>query len=141
MDRPRDEPRRALVALACLAVLGCGSSSEPPGAGDACSTEGQIICEIIDPMSSVQPLALECYAGSFRQLPCKGKGGCSTFAGKTTCDIASNDPGDACPYGDDGATQCSVDKSVVLQCLNGVMRIAEMCPGGCQGMGTIDCKQ
>lgn len=92
----------SLVALGLLSASGC-----KPGPGSSCAAHE---ARCLD-----QRRALVCDDGKFVETPCKGKGGCSTVQAKTSCDISSNQPGDACSGSDQGVAICA-GESAMLAC-------------------------
>jgi hypothetical protein len=78
---------------------------------------------------------LVCDDGLFVEVPCRGKGGCSTIQETTTCDISRNQAGDRCGKTDEGAALCAGDQAM-LACRSGKFETVPcLGPRGCELVG------
>jgi hypothetical protein len=79
--------------------------------------------------------ALSCSDGTFTQVPCRGKRGCLSQDGKTSCDISGNHAGDRCSRDDQGVAVCA-SPSEMLACRGGTF-VTVPCrgPNGCEMVG------
>lgn len=92
-----------------LLLSGCGG----PSAGDDCDGGGFVCQEDV--------LALECRAGTWRQVPCRGPLGCRETDESVRCDTSGNGEGDACASSAEGRGLCRQDGKAVLECRQGVL--------------------
>jgi hypothetical protein len=128
------------VVAVLLIAVGCKSSKK---AGDKCSAD-EASC--IDKTN-----ILECQAGVFAQMQCKGPKGCSekvtgaTHSGRTVttnyaveCDFTAGAEGDPCL---DDTSMCSADKTTMVTCKDKKLtRSACLGAKGCTESATkIDC--
>lgn len=79
--------------------------------------------------------ALLCSGGTLREVPCRGKEGCSSKDGKTSCDFSGNRPGDRCTAEDEGVAVCESPGSLLV--CRGEVFASVPCrgPGGCERRG------
>jgi len=107
----------ATLALCSFFSFSCGS----PSAGTSCNVSG-FVCE-----SSAS--VLECQAGTWVSLPCKGPNGCSREGDMVKCDMTGNVANDACPAVAETKGFCTADNQGALQCLAGklVLRSCRTC--------------
>ncbi len=108
----------ALVAPA-LILPGCSSAAE----GTTC--ENPTVFDCRDDTS-----ALECKAGLWTAVPCKGPKGCASSGGDVLCDLSGNAAGDACPAVHEGKGQCAPDGRATLECRGGTFQQTNTC-GSC----------
>lgn len=78
---------------------------------------------------------LVCDDGKFVEVPCKGKGGCTTLQQATSCDISGNQPGDACAQSEEGAAVCAEEGAMLVCRSRRFERVACLGPGGCETVG------
>lgn len=95
-----------LGVLAALAL--CGVACGPPKAGDSCSAAGFLCAD--------NQNAMECYDGSWRELPCKGAQGCTRDGESIKCDMSANIAGDACATTVVRKGICTADLKATLTC-------------------------
>lgn len=98
---------RTLSVLGLLALAACNTS---PMAGDACSKNG---FECQD-----EAVALECVAGEWVALQCRGPGGCNRTDTTVDCDMSANQVGDACATTVEGDGLCAADGKALYECRN-----------------------
>lgn len=79
--------------------------------------------------------ALLCSDGTYTEVPCRGKKGCESRDGKTSCDISGNRAGDRCSLDDTGVAVCA-SASDMLVC-RGEAFTSVPCrgPKGCEMVG------
>jgi hypothetical protein len=111
--------RALVVVLPFLVVLGCGARP-----GDSC-VGNDAVCEN-------SAVLLECEAGRFFPIPCRGVDGCFYTHGSPICDASLALDGDACAIGEDGLFSCTVDLVDELQCQAGYWVTIDTCPGATQ---------
>ncbi len=102
--------RVSFVALAVVLVSACGGT---PKAGDKCDTTGFLCADGSG--------ALQCKAGSWVNLPCRGINGCKRDADKIKCDMEGNIAGDPCASTAEGKGLCAPDGKSTLECRDGVL--------------------
>jgi hypothetical protein len=118
----------AALAVLSLFALGCGT----PAAGEACTQTG-FLCE-----SAAS--ALECRAGAWMSLPCKGPGGCKREGDIVKCDMAGNAAGDNCASSAEGKGLCTSDGQGVLQCRDGKLVQTNTCRSCAVSADTVVCQ-
>lgn len=120
----------------CLAKEGCsaaafrvrcngptakaGDECDPSEEADyACSSDGksQLICKAGEPKWTVN-------------AACRGKEGCTSSILGVKCDRSIRELDEACVK--DGDAACSVDGKTVLECKDGKMKKAKVCPTACK---------
>jgi hypothetical protein len=115
--------RAAGLAASVLAVglaAACGAN-----AGGSCSDEDAAVCDGDDKM-------LVCEDGKYREVPCRGPGGCKSNSDTVSCDYSAAQSGDACPGRGEGQSTCTtVDTNSRLKCTNGRW-VSETCITGCR---------
>jgi hypothetical protein len=105
------------AVLGALAALGCGT----PHAGDPCRSIGRYQCADV-------AAALECRAGTWAALPCRGDGGCAfSTTGEVSCDLAGARAGDLCPTAKENDGLCGPGGASVLQCRAGAWVTTSTC--------------
>lgn len=114
-----------VVVLAAWVVVGCGE----PKAGDACE-EGANGCN-----KEVGHLALECFEGTYREVPCPGAGGCrggafESGAPAIVCDIDGVQQGTNCLAVYRDLTKC-LGPNVALVCSGLGTWVQRACEEGC----------
>lgn len=117
----------AVSLVGSLLLAGCGQS-----AGDSCEGSGFICQEDV--------LALECRAGVWRELPCRGPLGCRETDDAVRCDTSNNRAGDACAASAEGRGLCRSDGLAVLECRQGVLEETATC-SACTDTGSqVSCQ-
>ncbi len=120
-----------LVALfGAFLVSGCGGAQP----GDSCDTNG-FLCN--DEQS-----ALECRAGTWTRIPCRGPRGC-VVADDVICDMSRNLENDPCPAtlpDLEGDGICTADGKALLTCRQGTMVKTNTC-SSCVVTGTAPHQQ
>ncbi|MBX5484731.1 MAG: hypothetical protein IRZ16_23150 [Myxococcaceae bacterium] len=71
--------------------------------------------------------ALECRLGTWRELPCRGPGGCTVTNNKITCDMSLNLEGDACAASTEGQGICATTGDAALTCRSGTLVKTNSC--------------
>jgi hypothetical protein len=71
--------------------------------------------------------ALECKAGAWLALPCKGAGGCKREAKVVTCDMAGNEATDSCASSAEGKGLCGPGGTSTLECRDGFLIKTNAC--------------
>ncbi len=104
----------AVSVVGSLLLAGCGQS-----AGDSCEGGGFVCQEDV--------LALECRAGVWREVPCRGPLGCRETDDAVRCDTSNNRAGDACASSAEGRGLCRADGLAVLECRQGVLEETASC--------------
>ena len=108
--------RLALYAFAAsLALTACGGAKQ----GGPCSTNGFLCADTT--------AALECKAGLWVKLPCKGTGGCKREADIVKCDMSGNVEGDNCASTAQGRGLCTSDMKGTLECREGTLVKTNTC--------------
>jgi hypothetical protein len=100
------------AALVLLALAACDHS---PRIGDACSQSKPGTC-------SGEHAALDCEAGHFVEVPCRGSAGCSVDeSGARTCDVSQNLDGDPCARStqQEHTGGCTPDHRMLVECHDG----------------------
>ncbi|HEX3773441.1 MAG TPA: hypothetical protein VHV51_03195 [Polyangiaceae bacterium] len=93
---------------------------------DACRDEGLKACA----SDGLQVLICKDHAMS-TFYPCRGANGCSTNAGKLSCDTSIAKLGDPCDKKMEGqAFSCTPDGASILQCKGGAFTLDETCKSG-----------
>jgi hypothetical protein len=115
--------------LGVLLLAACGT----PEAGDDCNTIGYLCAN--------RTTALECRAGTWRQLPCRGVGGCELVGGHIECDVSLNQPGDACGAQVEGGSICTPAGDATLECRGGVFIQTLTCTSCTVVGGQLACQQ
>jgi hypothetical protein len=100
------------------------------GAGEACRGNERLRCASKD-------RALVCESGRWRELACRGPGGCSRRGDDDDCDDAVAAAGDPCPVTPPVDFACSTDRSVAFVCREGRFALWRRCRGaeGCTIVG------
>ena len=113
-----------LPLVGFLFLSGCGG----PDVGDSCTSSGYVCRDDKE--------ALECRAGQWRALPCRGGLGCQDSSGGIRCDTSANRAGDACALSAEGRGLCRDDGLALLECRMGVLVETQVCvscaPSGSQ---------
>jgi hypothetical protein len=120
--------RALLLGVAVLAGLACG----PPRAGDPCRTSGGFRCENAT-------TALECRAGSWAAMACRGPGGCTIAGAEVSCDLQGNVAGDLCPLAKENQGLCGPGGLSMLQCRAGVLVTTSVCARCAVVAGNVVC--
>jgi len=115
--------RHLLGPLLLLASLPLASACSGPRAGDSCNQSGFLCLD--------EATALECRAGTWTALPCRGPGGCSRQTREDpetqqpvdviTCDMTANQEGDACASSAEGKGFCAEGGKAVYECRRGTI--------------------
>lgn len=96
--------RRLALAVSALFVVACGGPKE----GATCDTSGFLCVD--------STAALECYAGKWVKLPCKGADGCKREGDLVRCDMSGNVAGDNCASTAVSRGLCTADGKGTLEC-------------------------
>ncbi|MBM4782322.1 MAG: hypothetical protein GQE15_31990 [Archangiaceae bacterium] len=70
---------------------------------------------------------MECVSRTWRGLPCRGPGGCTTDGGTTSCDMNGNLEADACASSFEGKGLCTADGGGTLECRSGLLVKTNIC--------------
>lgn len=109
-------PFRMSLAVAALSLLAsCGQ----PKAGDKCDVSGFLCADAAT--------ALECKAGGWVSLPCRGPNGCARSGDSVKCDMTGNLEGDNCASSADTKGLCTADGTGTLQCYDGKLQKTNTC--------------
>jgi hypothetical protein len=104
------------VGLVALLGVACA----PPRAGDPCRTSGGFQCENA-------ATALECRAGTWAAMQCRGDGGCAIVGGEVSCDLQGSLAGDLCPLTKENQGLCGRGGLSMLQCRAGTLVTTAVC--------------
>jgi hypothetical protein len=126
---PRTDAGGEVDAGTDAGVCDAGASCAPVEGG-AC-TSG-IVCE-----NAMR--GLECRAGTWTAFPCRGPGGCMTFAQGPTCDFNGALAGDRCPLDVEGRRACSVTGRQVIECRGGTFVETLNCSSCTLAAGVVTC--
>jgi hypothetical protein len=107
--------RLLLVLVALTTLAGCGGAKE----GESCDRTGFLCADAT--------AALECRAGKWLKLPCRGTGGCQRSGEVITCDMSGNSAGDACASSAEGKGLCSSTGTATLECREGALVQTNTC--------------
>ena len=110
--------RRTPVLLATVLALfaaACGGAN----AGDACDKNGFLCADAT--------AALECKAGVWVSLPCRGPTGCTRVSDTIKCDMTQNNAGDNCASTAEGKGLCNSIGTATLECRQGVLVQTNTC--------------
>lgn len=99
-----------------LALAACGGA---PKEGDSCNESGYLCSD--------QAAALECRAGMWTRLPCRGSGGCQRDGDTVKCDMSANLVGDACASSTEGKGLCNASGTATLECRQGFLVQTNSC--------------
>jgi hypothetical protein len=110
------------VAPAAIAIAIVAACRPAPRVGGECRVENQWACAAKDQ-------GLLCEAGAWRELPCRGSGGCSLRGHNDECDDTVAQEGDPCPRQLPTDFACSVDGSRALVCTAGRFDLWRNCRG------------
>lgn len=101
----------------------------------ACKRSPGSSCEPREAHCRDASTALLCSDGKLTDVPCRGKNGCASRDGKTSCDISGNRIGDRCSRDDQGVAVCA-SPSAMLVC-RGEAFTSVPCrgPKGCEAVG------
>lgn len=99
-----------VVPLFACALFACGAAKE----GDSCSQSG-FLC------AADNSAALECKAGKWVSLPCRGPNACVRESDVVRCDMSANQAGDACASTSENKGLCTSDGKATLECREGVL--------------------
>lgn len=79
--------------------------------------------------------ALLCSDGTYTEVPCRGRKGCESQDGKTSCDISGNRAGDRCSLDDNGVAVCASPRDMLV--CRGEAFVSVPCrgPKGCEMVG------
>jgi hypothetical protein len=101
----------------------------------ACQRKPGGFCEPREAHCRDSTTALLCSDGTFTAVPCRGKDGCVSRDGKTSCDISGNRAGDRCSLDDQGVAVCA-SADALLVC-RGEAFVSAPCrgPRGCEMVG------
>ena len=91
--------------VAATSLVACGGA---PREGGKCDTNGFSCADAAS--------ALECKAGLWAKLPCRGAGGCKREADVVRCDMSANTEGDSCASTAAGRGLCTTDMMGTLEC-------------------------
>lgn len=117
--------RAAVALVAVIFASGC-----EPTPGSPCSTT--------DTHCSGWQL-LQCIAGQWKLVACRGPGACVQSAGGAACDTSVGIAGDACPPDLEGKPVCSTDRTTELRCLDGLLNVEAACPACAGPPGSVTC--
>lgn len=118
-----------LVGLSALCFCAC-----KPGPGSSCDPRE---ARCLDAHR-----AIVCDDGRFREVPCRGKAGCSTVGETTSCDFSGNQAGDACGRGNEGVAACAGDDAMLSCHGRKLERVPCRGPRGCEMFGAqANCDQ
>ena len=118
-----------LLLSASALLLACGGKAP----GDSCDTSGYLCYD--------KDSALECRLGKWRELPCRGTGGCAEQSGKVTCDMVGNKEGDFCGASAEGYGLCSPDGAATLECRQGLLVQTNTCKSCSVSGDQVICSQ
>jgi hypothetical protein len=118
---------RSLV-FAFLSLFGCGA----PMANDTCNATG-FLCEAASS-------ALECRAGKWVSLPCRGPNGCKREGEVVKCDMTGNAIDDACASTAEGKGLCSADSKATLECRDGKLVQTHTCRSCSVAADVVTCQ-
>lgn len=130
------------VANACVLVLALAAAGvvascrARPIVGTTCRTPDALTCSDLGH-------ALLCDGMTWREVPCRGRHGCSHHAGNDDCDDELALVGDPCPHSPAVDYACSLDHKAALECKDGLFSLWRHCrgEGGCRLVGDrrLDC--
>ena len=103
------------VAVLALFAAACGGAA----AGDPCDKNG-FLC-------ASPNAALECKAGVWVSLPCRGPTGCARVVDTIKCDMTQNNAGDNCASTAEGKGLCNPIGTATLECRQGVLVQTNTC--------------
>lgn len=107
----------ALVITASSFVVGCSG----PQAGDTCDQNGFLCADT--------KTALECRAGVWQALPCRGPAGCAREGDVVDCDLTGALENDFCASTAEGKGLCTADGKGTLECQQGKFVKTNECSG------------
>lgn len=119
----------SLVLLSSVFLFACGGKSP----GDSCDSTG-FLCHDEDS-------ALECRLGKWRELPCRGPGGCAVSGDRVTCDMSLNQQGDACAASTEGQGLCDASGTATLECRQGTLVQTNTCRSCTVSGDQVVCQQ
>ncbi len=109
-------PRALPIFLAALALgSACGGAKE----GDSCNQNGFLCADAAN--------ALECKAGQWVKLPCRGSAGCTRTNDVIKCDMTGDLAGDNCASTAEGKGLCTAAGTATLDCRSGVLVQTNTC--------------
>lgn len=79
--------------------------------------------------------ALLCSDGTYTEVPCRGKKGCESKNGKTSCDISGNRAGDRCSLDDNGVAVCASSRDMLVCRGEAFTSVPCRGPRGCEMVG------
>jgi hypothetical protein len=79
--------------------------------------------------------ALLCSDGTYTEVPCRGKKGCESRDGKTSCDISANRAGDRCSLDDNGIAVCASTRDMLVCRAEAFKSVPCRGPRGCEMVG------
>lgn len=129
--------RRAWLGVLLTSLIGVVAACRSrPTAGAICRVPDHLVCLGAD-------RALLCDSASWREVPCRGRRGCTPGGGDDDCDDELAVAGDACPRNPAIDYACSVDHTAALECKSGRFSLWRHCrgEGGCRLVGDhrLDC--
>lgn len=119
----------AVVLASATFLLACGG----PSAGDGCSKTG-FLCQDVS-------TALECRAGKWTALPCRGPQGCTKDGDAVKCDMSGDQAGDYCASTAEGKGLCTVQGTATLECRQGTLVQTNTCTSCTVSGDQVQCQR
>lgn len=123
--------RLTLGLLCSVVAITFGAACGQPKADDKCDASGFLCADAAT--------ALECRAGAWVALPCKGPSGCTRTADLVKCDMTGNIEGDNCASTLDTKGLCTADGTATLQCHDGKLVKMSTCSSCSVNGDTVQC--